>query len=101
MVWVTAAGLTALLLSIVPMIGRTLVTVMARHVLPAGASSSLLVTVTLPITAGRMDGTGSHTGATSAVVGQSAAIVTMLTLITGRTNSVVQAFETLASCGVT
>lgn len=59
--WVTATELAALVLTVVPVVRSTLVTVMAGHVLPARAGSSLSVTVTLPITASRLDGAGSHT----------------------------------------
>lgn len=61
MLWVAVTGLTASLLTIVPVVGSTLITVMARHVLPARAGSGLPVAVTLSIAAGRLDGTRSHT----------------------------------------
>lgn len=54
--------LTASLLTIVPVVRRTLITVMARHVLSARAGSGLPVTATLSIAAGRLDGASSHTG---------------------------------------
>ena len=60
--WVAATGLTAQVLTIVPVVVSTLVTVMAGHVLPAGAGSSVPVTVTLSITTSRLHGASSHTG---------------------------------------
>lgn len=99
--WVTATGLTASLLSVVPVIGSTLVTVVARHILPARAGTSLRVTVTLSITTSRLYGASSHTGTASAVMGQSVAIVTVLTVGTGWAVGVVQALEALAGPRVT
>lgn len=60
--WVAATVLTASVLTVVPVVRSTLVTVMAGHVLPARAGSSLPVTVTLSIAASRLDGASSHTG---------------------------------------
>lgn len=99
--WVTATGLTASFLTVVPVVRSTLITVMAGNILPARAGSSLPVTVTMSITASRLDGASSHTGAASAVVGQSVAIVTLLTVGTGRAVGVIQALEALACPGVT
>ena len=62
--WLAATGLTASVLTIVPVVGSTLVTVMTGHVLPAWAGSSLPVTVTLSITTSRLDGASGHTGTT-------------------------------------
>lgn len=59
---VAATELTASVLTVVPVVRGTLVTVMAGHVLSAGAGSGLPVTVTLSISAGRLEGAGSHTG---------------------------------------
>lgn len=59
--WVTATGLTASVLTVVPVVWSTLVTVMAGHFLPARAGSGLSVTVTLSIAASRLKGAGSHT----------------------------------------
>lgn len=99
--WVAATGLTASVLTVVPVVRSTLITVMAGHVLPARAGSGLPVTVTLAITASRLDGAGSHAGTTSAVLSQRVAIVTMLTVGTGWAISVVQALKALAGPGVT
>lgn len=62
--WVATTGLTALVLTVVPVVGSTLVTVMAGHVLPAWAGSSLPVTVTLAITTSRLNGASNDTGTT-------------------------------------
>lgn len=62
MMWVAATGFTASLLSVVPVVRSTLIAVMASHVLPTQAGSSLPVTVTLSITASRLDGASCHTG---------------------------------------
>lgn len=149
--WVAVTGLTASVLPEVPVVRGALVTVMADDVLPASAVSSLLVAVTVSITARRLYGSSSDTGTTweqkdifnaqtaeselllsarvhntdihakkrnlsvihflevhlspsiltSAVVSQSIAVVTELTVGTGWAISVVQALETLASPGVT
>ena len=58
---VAAAGLTASVLTVVPVVGGALVTVMARHVLPAGAGPALPVTVTLSVRARRLQRASSHT----------------------------------------
>lgn len=60
---VAATGLTAQVLTVVPVVRSALVAVVAGHVIPAGAGSSLPVAVTRSVAASRLDGAGSHTGA--------------------------------------
>lgn len=62
--WVAVTGLAATILSVVPVVWSTLVTVVASHVLLAEAGSGLPVTVTLSVTAGGLDSASSHTGTT-------------------------------------
>lgn len=62
MLWVAATGFTASLLSVVPVVWSALITVMAGHVLSTGAGSSLPVTLTMSITASRLDDASCHTG---------------------------------------
>lgn len=97
----TATRLTASVQTVVPVVRSTLVTVMANDVLPARTSPGLPVTVTLSVTTSRMDGTSTHTGTTSAILGQCISIVTMLTVGAGRAVSVVQALQALTSPGIT
>lgn len=59
---VAATGLTASVLTIVPVVRGTLIAVMACHVLPAWAGSGLPVAVTLAVAASGADGSGSHAG---------------------------------------
>lgn len=61
--WMAATGLTAYVLTVVPVVVSTLVTVMAYHVLPAPAGSGVLVTVTVSVTTVGLDGASSHTSA--------------------------------------
>lgn len=63
MLWVAATGLTAPLLTVVPVVRSTLVAVMASNVRSTQAGPGLPVTIALLVTAGRMDGASSHTGA--------------------------------------
>lgn len=62
MLQVAATGLTAPLLTIVPVVGSTLVAVMASNVGSTQAGPGLPVTIALLVTAGRLDGASSHTG---------------------------------------
>lgn len=62
--WVAVTGLTASVLTVVPVVRSTLVTVMADDILPARAGSSLLGTVTVSVTARRLHGSSSHTSTT-------------------------------------
>lgn len=59
---VAATRLAASVLTVVPVVRSTLVTVVAGHILPTSAGSGLPVTVTLSVAAGRVDGPSSHTG---------------------------------------
>lgn len=62
MLKVTVTGLTASFLTIIPVVWRALVTVVSSDILPAVTGSSFFVTVTLTISAGRLDSPGRHTG---------------------------------------
>lgn len=98
---VTATGLTACVLAVVPVVRGTLVTVGAHHVSPAGTPAAPTVTATLPASTGRGLRPRRHTAAPSAVLGQGVAIVTLSAVVAGGAVSLVQAAQALAGAGVT
>lgn len=61
MIWVTATGFTASSLTVIPVVGSTLVAVVTFNVFPAGTGSCPSVAVALPVPALVQQGPRQHT----------------------------------------